>query len=608
MRKPRHSSARIHLLGTPSIEVPRLGARRLERKLAGLLAFLALNGPCTRSRLAGLLWPSVPEATARNNLAQCLRRARGLAAEDLFETAAGHLALRAGLAVDVLDFLAAHRQGRHAQAAELGGELLTDLDYADCPAFAAWLEGERRRLEQLRTQAWDACLRTALEQGDLHAALHAALERVREDPLSEAAHRELMRLYWQAGDRAKALAAYEHCRQILWRELAVMPDAETLALMRSITRAAADDPAQGLAVRNPPAGLLYPPVLAGRVAEIARMEAAWQRRRAIFLAGPPGVGKTRLMHEFLAGKGRFHTFEGHAEERAVPYANHIRTCRHILRAFPGLDLPEDVRRQLSRFLPELGPPPPEPLDEVGRARFFEAVARFTRLAVKAGMRHVAVDDVHCVDLPSLELGHYVFGEHWGGAGELRTVLALRLDELDPAARQAMDWVVERGEGVLLKLAPLDEDGVAQMLAGMAPAWSAWSARLHAHTGGNPLYVVETLKALWAAGALGEELPQTLPVPQRAAAHLAPVLAGLSAEALALARLAAVAGERFTAKVACRLLGRSEAHLAAPWAELEQAGLLKGERFASGIAEATVHAGIPAPLAAAIKERLARTRL
>lgn len=48
----------------------------LERKVAGVLAYLALEGPTPRSKLAGLLWPETHERVARNNLVQSLRRLR----------------------------------------------------------------------------------------------------------------------------------------------------------------------------------------------------------------------------------------------------------------------------------------------------------------------------------------------------------------------------------------------------------------------------------------------------------------------------------------------------------------------------------------------------
>src|SRR5207248_548548 len=60
---------------------------------------------------------------------------------------------------------------------------------------------------------------------------HLALE-----PWWEAAHRQVMRLLAQRGQRAAALAQYQRCRQVLAEELQMEPDAETTALYAQIER------------------------------------------------------------------------------------------------------------------------------------------------------------------------------------------------------------------------------------------------------------------------------------------------------------------------------------------------------------------------------------
>lgn len=70
------SAAQLDVLGK---NVIRVGDKSFapERRTAALLAYLSLEGPTSRSRLAGLLWPDSGEATARNNLSQLLRRLKG---------------------------------------------------------------------------------------------------------------------------------------------------------------------------------------------------------------------------------------------------------------------------------------------------------------------------------------------------------------------------------------------------------------------------------------------------------------------------------------------------------------------------------------------------
>ena len=78
----RSGAIRFSLLGGARLDVaadPPVTVARLEKKTAALVAYLAVEGATTRSRIAGLLWPDSKESTARNNLAQAVRRLRSAA-------------------------------------------------------------------------------------------------------------------------------------------------------------------------------------------------------------------------------------------------------------------------------------------------------------------------------------------------------------------------------------------------------------------------------------------------------------------------------------------------------------------------------------------------
>src|SRR4051794_8772187 len=115
------------------------------RKTWGLLALLVLRRePPSRRRLAELLFPEAddPLGTLRWNLAQL----RGALGEE--GTLAGDpVILRlAPATLDVAAVLAPAPAGQPPTLTSLPGELLEGLDFDGCPAFEAWLAGERRRL------------------------------------------------------------------------------------------------------------------------------------------------------------------------------------------------------------------------------------------------------------------------------------------------------------------------------------------------------------------------------------------------------------------------------------------------------------------------------
>src|SRR5262249_24260639 len=97
-------------------------------------------------------------------------------------------------------------------------------------AFEDWLLIERTRLHDLAVDVFDRFAVT--QSGD--AAIVTAQRLLQLDPAREETHRLLMRLYAVAGQRARALRQYDHCRDVLQRDLQARPDAETEALHRQI--------------------------------------------------------------------------------------------------------------------------------------------------------------------------------------------------------------------------------------------------------------------------------------------------------------------------------------------------------------------------------------
>lgn len=227
---------RLEVLGVPTLHIQNRQLRPLERKTAGLLAYLSLEGSTSRSKLAGLLWPESTESTARNNLAQALRRLKQAAGAEVVR--GGDVLELLGLTVDVALLQVAHFAGRHQELAEARGVLLEGCDYDDCPDFDDWLLVQREKLAELRRMSL-AALSDGLEQAGQYLEALAYAERLLEqDLLSEAAHRRVMRLLYLSGDRPAALRAYERCQTVLKRELGVAPLAETQALAAQITQGA----------------------------------------------------------------------------------------------------------------------------------------------------------------------------------------------------------------------------------------------------------------------------------------------------------------------------------------------------------------------------------
>lgn len=128
-------------------------------------------------------------------------------------------------------------------------------------------------------------------------ATPAATAAVRVDPYLETAHRRLMAANAAGGDRAAALLAYRHCREVLADELGLAPSAETEAAHRSVFAAATPVAPVGL-----PASLDTSLPIAGRATPLSTLDAAWGETlggagAVVAIVGTAGVGKSRLAAE-----------------------------------------------------------------------------------------------------------------------------------------------------------------------------------------------------------------------------------------------------------------------------------------------------------------------
>jgi tetratricopeptide (TPR) repeat protein len=132
-----------------------------------------------------------------------------------------------------------------------------------------------------------------------------------------------------------------------------------------------------------------------------------------------------------------------------------------------------------------------------------------------------------------------------------------------------------------------------------------AAALHKHAFGNPLFMLETLRALWDGEQLRAFDGHTLPVPHLMQDLLERRIAQLSEPALQLARLAALADDALDVELACVVLQTHPLALAPLWLELERQEVIEGTAFVYDVLREAVQRGIPKSIALAIHARIAQ---
>jgi DNA-binding SARP family transcriptional activator len=578
--RPLSGAWRLRLAQAPQLQVGQDTAVPLAPLDGVLLAWLALEGATPRARMAQLLWPDSADATARNSLRQRLFKLRRLAGGDLVAGAAV-LGLAPGLQHDLAD----------------APSVLADQALTLGPELDRWLQQQReQRRSQARQGLIDRCS-AAERQGDWQAALAHTQALLALDPLSEDAHRRLIRTHYLAGDRAAALLAFDRCEQLLKDEVGVRPSSETLALLSTVEQAA-PSAALSPAPWRVPASVQRPPRLIGRDAPWAALTQAWDAQRVVLVSGEGGLGKTRLVTDFAQSRGAVALASARPGDAGVAYASFSRWLRALPRPLLA-DQPPAVQRELARLLPELGEAPPPQGAGQERTRLFNAVATLVEQAAQA-LHGAVFDDLHFADDASVELLQFVLS-----AVRWRWLVTARAGEVSAAGGVLLQALAVRADGLVLPLAPLGLAQVAELvdslgLVGLVGADSA--PALLRHSGGNPLYLLETLKTWLSQGA--QDLPARLPAVPNLQALIERRITRLSVPAVQLARCAAVAAPDFSIELAAHVLGQRTIELSDPWAELEAAQVLTGGAFVHDLIFEAALASVPAVVARQLHAEIA----
>lgn len=250
---------RIWLFGSLSVATDESGdqAIAIAGRCASLLAYLALGHGryFSRSELLGSLWPEHASSSTAGSFNTALWRLRRLIERPPLKHGdlivcdrRGAIGLNgpAGVWLDVDEF-----ERLIAPGLAKAPELLSDADIEGLRQGAAlyksdilmditddWALREREKHRRNYLNALGRLMQLATIRRDYASGIRHAQAILDSDALREDVHRQLMQLFMLGGQRAQALRQFEHCRDLLRRELAIQPMRETLALYQQIADSA----------------------------------------------------------------------------------------------------------------------------------------------------------------------------------------------------------------------------------------------------------------------------------------------------------------------------------------------------------------------------------
>lgn len=493
-------------------------------KVLALLAFLTMEpGPHTREELAGLLWGESSESEARASLRQALRQMRESLGE-IVRSDRSVVELAAPITCAVRNFRdQVLREPALAATVEIP-KFLAGFAVRHAPDFDEWVAATRQGLLRQYQHGLGVLAREAMGQWRWREAAELADRWLASDPYSDEAIRLGVEARYLSGDRGSALARFAEYRSSLMRESGWEPSRSLLTLVRRVESDAAPITVRPITDEWYARAPTFEASLVGREEQSRELRNAWKAvargaSRIVLIEGEPGVGKSRLAEEFLrwvvAGGGtvlRGHGYHGYDVQSGIPYEPVVELLRDALSA-PGLagTAPEWLT-EVARLFPELRqrfpalPVTGTPADSADGWRLFEGVSQLILSLAAERPLVVSLDDVQWCDDDSCNLLHFLVRRSEHAPVLWLSMLSLGEFERDAPAARLCRALRARSHASVISLGPLTEEQLWQMIRDMGHVSTPtgaqrFASRIFGVTAGNPFYVIELLKTMFAQGLL-----------------------------------------------------------------------------------------------------------
>ena len=452
--------------------------------------------------------------------------------------------------------------------------------------FEAWVHGTEIALHSTYLHLLERLADHAMAAGSLDLAAGWLQTAISFNPFHDDLHQRILSVFERNGWHNDALQYLQQLRDQYAKEgLPGLPPAlervnDRLREATTLRRGSGQARWPGRRVAQLP--------LFGRQAELDLLRTAYLRGGLALLLGEAGSGKTRLVQELfrtLDPPPRLMSALARPMENSLPFQPLIDMLRFQVTTDEWRALPRQWLSTMQLLLPELGVifpdlPPPQNSVSLAQPVLFEALHQTLHLLSRSQRLLVFMDDVHWCDETSLNAAAYLvehgfFGEH----GAL--VMACRIEEQPAALKRLTSHLATSGALIELSLPPLSAKNVAEMARYILDRDLAEGLveRIRQDTGGNPLFLLENMRAMldFPLDALSDGDVDPLPFSSSMHALVHQRLERLSVDALQALTVAAVIGSDFRLDVLEEAANLDSERLAAALDELEQRHLLQPVR-------------------------------
>lgn len=510
----------IRTLGELSVSDEGRRVRLATRKHYALLIYLAAHPdrPFLRDRLAALFWGDSPDKRARHSLNQTLYGIRRGLPTLRLQVSTQEVLLPAGAAyVDFIAFRHAVAQQCFREASSMySGDFLDGFSVPDSHEFEEWQETERESLKRQALLSLSSVMEEEESAGNWTMVEELATRMIRIDPFTEAAHRARIRAIAASGDARRARAEWRRSQATLGSELR-----GSIEQILSTVKADLDDEVVqdigGIEGDDQSSATKF----IGRAEPFRLLRTEWRKAqsghgRVVIVSGEPGIGKTRLCHQFLrlAAVQGGRCFQGrcYSTERSVPFSGIVDALASGLRSRDVESLSPRWASALAEMLPQVEgkvvSESPSFDREEYRMRILEALVQAV-VAVSAKSSVVLfIDDVQWADHSTLTVLHYMarrLANH-----PVLIIIALRSDEL-AANTQLSQLRAEllRRHCVEISLTEMDHNEARLLISSFSERQKTnvpkvYEEEILTRVGGRPFFIIELLRAYADSKSINRE--------------------------------------------------------------------------------------------------------
>lgn len=442
-----------------------------------------------------------------------------------------------------------------------GPDFLSGANLPESEDFERWMQDTRRELGNIKQYLIARLAGHYFASNSLLEALHWLQEALAADDLNVNLHIQILETLHRLGQTTEALEHYKRLVKIYREEgLGELPPEANQIHQKLIKREATPKESTNLYWFSS-LDLRIP--FAGRKEIVDTLTSACQNGGAAIIFGEPGAGKTRLLYEVyrsLSPQPRLLISSGKLMERAIPFQPWVDLFRQCLTKedFQGLDA--SWLQALWMLLPELAPAGknrtknPALLDTQDRSYFFEAIHQILLSLSKRERIFLCLDDAQwCDDATFSSLSYLQTRGFFDKYGFL--LVNCRQGDSTTALDEFLKSRVRLSNTKVIHLPQLEQEDIrviSRAVLGISPS-REFVSRLFLETGGNPLFLLKTLRAIQQVSTDSHQLDnlESLPIPPSIEDLIHARVSALKSDAQKLLITAAVMGNKIDTNLAAK---------------------------------------------------------